>query len=66
LVIHDRVGATISIILNPFLFVKNKQLFVSTQGFFTLEKNSLICYQRAMLPIQFVEGRSALKAEKAL
>jgi hypothetical protein len=37
---------------NPFLVFKNKRLFISSEGFSTLEKNGLICYQRAMLPIQ--------------
>jgi hypothetical protein len=37
--------------INPFLFIKNKQLFTSLEGFSTLEKNALIRYQRAMLPI---------------
>jgi hypothetical protein len=37
---------------NPFLFIKNKRLFISSEGFSTLEKNAMICYQRAMLPIQ--------------
>ncbi len=36
--------------VNPFLFIKNKRLFISSEGFSTLEKNALICYQRAMLP----------------
>jgi hypothetical protein len=39
-------------LFNPFLFIKNKRLFISSEGFSTLEKNALICYQRAMLPIQ--------------
>jgi hypothetical protein len=38
--------------LNPFLFIKNKRLFISSDGFSTLEKNALI-YQRAMLPLQW-------------
>ncbi len=42
----------ISSYLNPFLFIKNKQLFISSEGFFALEKNAMICSQRAMLPIQ--------------
>jgi hypothetical protein len=37
---------------NSFLFIKNKRLFISSEGFSTLEKNALICYQRAMLPFQ--------------
>jgi hypothetical protein len=28
---------------NPFLFIKNKRLFLSSEGFSTLEKNALIC-----------------------
>ena len=40
--------------LSPFLFIKNKRLFISSEGFPTLEKNALICYQRAMLPIHAV------------
>jgi hypothetical protein len=43
---------TIGSWVNPFLFVKNKRLFISSEGFSTLEKNTLICYQRAILPIQ--------------
>jgi hypothetical protein len=35
----------------PFLFIKNKQLFVSSEGFSTLEKTALICFQRAIPPI---------------
>jgi hypothetical protein len=35
-----------------FLFIKNKWIFISSEGFSTLEKNALIRYQRAMLPIQ--------------
>jgi hypothetical protein len=27
--------------VNPFLFIKNKWLFISSDGFFTLEKNAL-------------------------
>jgi hypothetical protein len=38
--------------INPFLFIKNKLLFISSEGFSTLQKNTLICYQRAMVPIQ--------------
>jgi hypothetical protein len=38
-------------VFNPFLFIKNKRLFISSEGFSILEKNTLICYQRAMLPI---------------
>jgi hypothetical protein len=37
--------------LTLFLFIKNKRLFILSEGFSTLEKNALICYQRAMLPI---------------
>ncbi len=32
---------------NPFLFIENKCLFISLEGFSTLEKNALICDQRA-------------------
>ncbi len=38
--------------LNPFLFIKSKWLFILSEGFSTLEKNALICYQRTMLPFQ--------------
>jgi hypothetical protein len=31
-------------IFNPFLFIKNKQLFISSEGFSTLEKNTLISH----------------------
>ncbi len=37
---------------NPFLFIKNKRLFISSEDFSVLEKNIVLCYQRAMLPIQ--------------
>ncbi len=40
--------------INPFLFIKNKRIFISSEGFSTLEKNAL----RAMLPIQL--GMTAL------
>jgi hypothetical protein len=36
-------------LLNPFLFIKNRRLFLSSEGFSTLEKNAMICYQRAIL-----------------
>jgi hypothetical protein len=38
---------------SPFLFIKNKRLFIVSEGFSTLEKNALICYQRAMLPLHW-------------
>jgi hypothetical protein len=41
-----------SVSLNPFLFIKTKWLLISAEGFSTLEKNTLICYQRVMLPLQ--------------
>jgi hypothetical protein len=47
---------------NPFLFIKNKRLFISSEGLSTLEKNALICYQREMLPIQ--SGVTALCRQK--
>ncbi len=31
---------------NPFLFIKHKRILISSEGFSTLEKNALICYQR--------------------
>ncbi len=36
--------------LNPFLFIK-KRLFISSESFSILEKNTLICYQRAICPV---------------
>jgi hypothetical protein len=39
-------------LFNPFLFIKSKRLFISSEGFTTLEKNALICYQRIMAPVQ--------------
>ncbi len=36
--------------INPFLFMKNKRLFISSEGFSTLAKNALICYQRQCCP----------------
>jgi hypothetical protein len=38
--------------IKPFLFIENKRLFISSEGFSTLEKNALICFQQAMLPFQ--------------
>jgi hypothetical protein len=38
--------------VNPFLFIKNKSLIISSEGFSALEKNAVICFQRAMLPVQ--------------
>jgi hypothetical protein len=35
-----------------FLFIKNKELFISSEGFSAVEKNTVIGSQRAMLPIQ--------------
>jgi hypothetical protein len=48
--------------LNPFLLIKNKRLFISSEGFYTLEKNALICYKREMLPLQW--GGTALCRKK--
>ena len=39
-------------LFSPFIFIKNKCNFMSSEGFSTLEKNALICYQRAMLPFK--------------
>ncbi len=38
--------------VNPFLFIKNKRLFISSEDFSALEKSAVVCSQRAMLPIQ--------------
>jgi hypothetical protein len=35
---------------SPFLFIKNKRLFISFEGFSALQKNAMICSQMAMLP----------------
>jgi hypothetical protein len=40
------------LLLNTFLFIKNKRLFISSEVFSALEKNALICYLMAMLPFQ--------------
>ncbi len=37
--------------LNPFMFIKYKCRFMSSEGFSTPEKNAVICSQRAMLTI---------------
>jgi hypothetical protein len=37
---------------NTFLLIKIKRLFISSQGFSSLEKNAVIRSQRAKLPIQ--------------
>jgi hypothetical protein len=45
--------------INPFIFIKNKQLLISSEGFYALDnKNAGICSQRAMLPIQSHPTRS--------
>ncbi len=38
--------------VNPFLFIQNKRLFISSEGISAVEKNAVICYQRTVLPIQ--------------
>ncbi len=48
--LHKNSQASTAPIINSFLFIKNKRLFISSEGFSTLEKNALICYQRAKLP----------------
>jgi hypothetical protein len=42
----------------PISYSSKMNGYLSSEGFSTLEKNALICYQRAMLPIQ--SGVSAL------
>jgi hypothetical protein len=37
---------------NSFLFIKNKRQFISLEGFSALEKDHMLCSQRAMLPLQ--------------
>jgi hypothetical protein len=39
------------IFFNSFLFITKKPAVYFIRGFLRLEKNALICYQRAMLPI---------------
>jgi hypothetical protein len=39
-------------IVNPLIFMKSKRLVISSEGFSALEKNTMICSQRAILPIQ--------------
>jgi hypothetical protein len=40
-------------LFNPFLVIKNKWLFISSEGFYALEKRyKKDMFQRAMLPIQ--------------
>ncbi len=34
-------------LFNPFLFIKSKRIFISSEGFSALEKNAVICSQRA-------------------
>jgi hypothetical protein len=38
--------------INPFIFIRNKRPVISSEGFFALEKNAVVCPQRAVLPIQ--------------
>jgi hypothetical protein len=38
--------------INPFIFVGKKYRVMSSEGFSFLEKNTMICSQRAMLAIQ--------------
>jgi hypothetical protein len=40
--------------LMPFIFIRNKRPVISSEGFFALEKNAVICLLRAVLPIQSV------------
>jgi hypothetical protein len=44
---------SMALICSLFLtfLIHKKRLFISSEGFSTLEKNALICYQRVMLPI---------------
>jgi hypothetical protein len=37
--------------LNPFMFIKKSRRITSSEGFFALEKNAVLCSQRAMLTI---------------
>ncbi len=46
-------------LFNPFLFIKNKWLFISSEGFSALEKNTVMCSLRAMLPSSRVWQSSA-------
>jgi hypothetical protein len=39
-------------IFNPFLFIKNKWLCTSSEGFSAIEINNVICSQKAMLHIK--------------
>jgi hypothetical protein len=55
-------GIFVAVYINPFLFIKNKRLFILSEGFSTLENNALICYQRAILPLQW--GVTALCRKK--
>ncbi len=43
---------SLGVVINPFLIIKNKQQFTSSEGFSALEKNVVICSQKVMLPIQ--------------
>ncbi len=38
--------------LNPFLFINNKRLFISSDGFSALGKKTMIRSHKAMLPVQ--------------
>jgi hypothetical protein len=47
---------------NPFIFIKNKRRAISSEGFSALEKNAVVRFQRAVLPIQSdITARCRLK-----
>jgi hypothetical protein len=39
-------------VCNPFIFIRKKPRVISSEGFSALEKNTVICLQRDVLPIQ--------------
>ncbi len=46
----DHGPLPLCLFINPFLFIKNKQLLVSSEGFSVLEKNAVIRSQRVWQP----------------
>jgi hypothetical protein len=43
---------SVKVNINLVMFIRNKCPVISTEGFYALEKNMMICLQRAVLPVQ--------------
>jgi hypothetical protein len=51
-VLLEKLWSGHTALFNPFLFIRNKLTIMSSEGFSALEKNVMLCSQRAMLPIK--------------